>query len=139
MHYYIIFVYAEIHHQYDTMVFPEDLRVSAGFTDTVVTGFNKVMSFLGFKSKDSAEAKQELKVPTNTDMRYQCFLLYLEKYKNILLSEFSKEMTINQFVDDVHKIFTSLLKIDVTYQKESSMDKRSMSSIEKEKRPMKKV
>ena len=121
------------------MVFPEDLRVSAGFTDTVVTGFNKLMTFFGLKSKDSAEAKHDLKVPTNTDMRYQCLLLYLEKYKDILLSEFSKEMTINRFVDDVHKIFTSLLKIDVTYQKESSMDRKSMHSIDRETRPMKKV
>ena len=126
---YFQFACPGIYKQYDTMVFPNDSPV-----------VNKFMTYVGFKMKDSSGAKPELKVPANSDMRHQCLLIYLEKYKNLLFSGFSQEMTISQFVEDVQRIFAALIKIYVTYRIEPHSDETLHSlDCKRDIRPMKQV
>ncbi len=123
------------------MAFPEHMRVvSTGIhvVESLVTGANKVLSVFGFKSGESGKKPETLKVLSNSDMRYQCLLLYLEKYKHVFSFEFSQEMSLDRVVEDVHHIFWSFAKIKVTYCDDRN-DNGAIFSIDRELRPLRKV
>ncbi len=142
-----MYFYIGTYHQYDSMAFPEHMRVSTGIVETLFTGANKlftganklVLSMLGLKSGESGKKKETLKVLPNSDMRYQCLLLYLEKYKHLFSLEFSQEMSIDKVVEDVQHIFSSFSKIKVTYRVNRNDYNGTISSIDRELRPLRKV
>ncbi len=120
------------------MAFPEHMRVSTGIVETLVTGANKFLSVLGLKSGESGKKNETLKVFPNSNMRYQCLLLYLEKYKHLFSLEFSQEMSLDRVVEDVQHIFLSFAKVKVTYRFDRN-DNNALISIDRELRPLRKV
>ncbi len=119
------------------MALPEDMRVSPGVKETIVIKAKGLMSFFGLGSSEGEAKSANLKVLSSYEMRAQCLLLYLDKYKHFFLSDVS-EMTLTTVVNDVHLIFNSLIKVKVTYRKKPN-DSHPLQSVPKDIRHMKKV
>ncbi len=126
--------------QYDSMAFPDRMRVSTGtgFVNALVSGANKFFSIFGLKNVESESKTEPLKVLSNFDMRCQCLLLYLEKYRHILLAEFSQETSMDRVIEDVQHIFLSFTKIEITYRQDLNYND-TVHSISRELRPLRKV
>ena len=94
------------YHQYDTVVYPKDIKTSKSL---YARAKEKFKAWVGFGSDSKSQEEEDITILSPFEMARLCLPVYLDRYKQMLcLGSFTQQANIQMTVEEICHVFNLL-------------------------------